>query len=50
MAAYGQSNVARVMFTKRLGEKLKSQGIRVFSIDPGGSSILHLLPDSVRVC
>ncbi|CEJ58865.1 hypothetical protein PMG11_07511 [Penicillium brasilianum] len=23
------------MFAKRLGEKLKSQGIRVFSIDPG---------------
>ena len=35
-AAYGQSNVARVMFAKRLGEKLKSHGIRVFSIDPGG--------------
>ncbi|OQD74887.1 hypothetical protein PENDEC_c009G02810 [Penicillium decumbens] len=34
-AAYGQSNVARVMFAKKLGEKLKSQGIRVFSIDPG---------------
>ncbi|KAJ5122447.1 Short-chain dehydrogenase/reductase SDR [Penicillium atrosanguineum] len=37
-AAYGQSNVARVMFAKRLGEKLKSQGIRVFSIDPGAVS------------
>jgi hypothetical protein len=24
------------MFAKRLGEKLKSQGIRVFSVDPGG--------------
>lgn len=36
MTAYGQSNVARVMFAKRLGEKLKSRGIRVFSIDPGG--------------
>ncbi|KAJ5689915.1 hypothetical protein N7462_004307 [Penicillium macrosclerotiorum] len=35
MAAYGQSNVARIMFAKKLGEKLKSQGIRVFSIDPG---------------
>ncbi|KAJ5098765.1 hypothetical protein N7532_005766 [Penicillium argentinense] len=33
--AYGQSNAARVMFAKRLGEKLKSHGIRVFSIDPG---------------
>ncbi|KAJ6119874.1 Short-chain dehydrogenase/reductase SDR [Penicillium sp. IBT 18751x] len=33
--AYGQSNVARVMFAKKLGEKLKSHGIRVFSIDPG---------------
>lgn len=38
-AAYGQSNVARVMFAKRLGEKLKSHGIRVFSIDPGGMGI-----------
>ncbi|KAJ5370541.1 uncharacterized protein N7496_006633 [Penicillium cataractarum] len=34
-AAYGQSNAARTMFAKRLGEKLKVQGIRVFSIDPG---------------
>jgi NAD(P)-dependent dehydrogenase (short-subunit alcohol dehydrogenase family) len=34
-AAYGQSNVARVMFAKKLGQKLKSLGIRVFSIDPG---------------
>ncbi|KAF3384903.1 Retinol dehydrogenase 11 [Penicillium rolfsii] len=34
-AAYSQSNAARTMFAKRLGEKLKSQGIRVFSIDPG---------------
>lgn len=33
--AYSQSNAARTMFAKRLGEKLKSQGIRVFSIDPG---------------
>ncbi|KAJ5576713.1 hypothetical protein N7535_003639 [Penicillium sp. DV-2018c] len=35
MAAYVQSNAARVMFVKRLGEKLKSEKIRVFSIDPG---------------
>ncbi|GLI74382.1 hypothetical protein PoHVEF18_002619 [Penicillium ochrochloron] len=34
-AAYGQSNAARTMFAKRLGEQLNSQGIRVFSIDPG---------------
>ncbi|KAJ5135724.1 uncharacterized protein N7515_005002 [Penicillium bovifimosum] len=34
-AAYSSSNAARVMFVKRLGEKLKSDGIRVFSIDPG---------------
>ncbi|KAJ5713908.1 uncharacterized protein N7483_011089 [Penicillium malachiteum] len=33
--AYCQSNVARVMFAKSLGEKLKDQGIRVYSIDPG---------------
>lgn len=38
MVAYSQSNVARVMFAKRLGEKLKDQGIRVFSIDPGGTN------------
>ncbi|KAJ5486050.1 Short-chain dehydrogenase/reductase SDR [Penicillium desertorum] len=35
MVAYGQSNAARVMFAKRLGEKLKTEKIRVFSIDPG---------------
>ncbi|KAJ5494232.1 Short-chain dehydrogenase/reductase SDR [Penicillium fimorum] len=35
MAAYGQSNAARVMFVKRLGEKLKNEKIRVFSVDPG---------------
>ncbi|KAJ5185421.1 Short-chain dehydrogenase/reductase SDR [Penicillium cf. griseofulvum] len=35
MVAYGQSNAARVMFVKRLGEKLKSEKIRVFSVDPG---------------
>ncbi|KGO67781.1 Short-chain dehydrogenase/reductase SDR [Penicillium italicum] len=35
MVAYGQSNAARVMFAKRLGEKLKNEKIRVFSIDPG---------------
>ncbi|KAJ5561898.1 hypothetical protein N7461_000659 [Penicillium sp. DV-2018c] len=35
MVAYGQSNAARVMFVKRLGEKLKSEKIRVFSLDPG---------------
>ncbi|KAJ5379120.1 Short-chain dehydrogenase/reductase SDR [Penicillium cosmopolitanum] len=34
-AAYGQSNVARTMFAKKLAEKLKAKGIRVFSIDPG---------------
>ncbi|KAJ5382854.1 Short-chain dehydrogenase/reductase SDR [Penicillium concentricum] len=35
MVAYGQSNAARVMFVKRLGEKLKNEKIRVFSVDPG---------------
>ncbi|KAJ5860294.1 Short-chain dehydrogenase/reductase SDR [Penicillium soppii] len=35
MVAYGQSNAARVMFVKRLGEKLKDEQIRVFSVDPG---------------
>ncbi|KAJ5158660.1 Short-chain dehydrogenase/reductase SDR [Penicillium coprophilum] len=35
MVAYGQSNAARVMFVKRLGEKLKEDKIRVFSVDPG---------------
>ncbi|KAJ5799554.1 uncharacterized protein N7518_001622 [Penicillium psychrosexuale] len=33
--AYAQSNAARVMFAKRLGQKLKGEKIRVFSIDPG---------------
>ncbi|KAJ5950933.1 Short-chain dehydrogenase/reductase SDR [Penicillium vulpinum] len=33
--AYGQSNAARVMFVKKLGEKLKNEKIRVFSVDPG---------------
>jgi NAD(P)-dependent dehydrogenase (short-subunit alcohol dehydrogenase family) len=36
MTAYGQSNAARVMFIKALGEKLKKQKIRAFSVDPGG--------------
>ncbi|CAG8014267.1 unnamed protein product [Penicillium salamii] len=35
MVAYGQSNAARVMFVKRLGEKLKNEKLRVFSVDPG---------------
>ncbi|CAG8088290.1 unnamed protein product [Penicillium olsonii] len=35
MVAYGQSNAARVMFVKRLGEKLCDEQIRVFSVDPG---------------
>ncbi|KXG46852.1 Short-chain dehydrogenase/reductase SDR [Penicillium griseofulvum] len=35
MVAYGQSNAARVMFAKKLGEKLESEKIRVFSVDPG---------------
>ncbi|KAJ5561894.1 hypothetical protein N7535_003642 [Penicillium sp. DV-2018c] len=35
MGAYAQSNAARVMFVKKLGEKLKREKIRVFSIDPG---------------
>ncbi|KAJ5620479.1 Short-chain dehydrogenase/reductase SDR [Penicillium lagena] len=35
MAAYGQSNVARVMFVKELAERLKGQGVRTYSIDPG---------------
>ncbi|GJN78739.1 hypothetical protein PLIIFM63780_002248 [Purpureocillium lilacinum] len=35
LAAYGQSNVARVMFAKRLAEKLNAEKIRVYSIDPG---------------
>ncbi|OQE31940.1 hypothetical protein PENSTE_c001G05710 [Penicillium steckii] len=34
-AAYGQSNAARTMFAKKLPEKLKGKGIRIFSIDPG---------------
>lgn len=38
MVAYGQSNAARVMFVKRLGEKLKNEKLRVFSVDPGGQS------------
>ncbi|KAJ5946355.1 hypothetical protein N7454_003194 [Penicillium verhagenii] len=38
LAAYCQSNVARVMFAKRLSENLKGQGIRVYSIDPGSVS------------
>jgi NAD(P)-dependent dehydrogenase (short-subunit alcohol dehydrogenase family) len=33
--AYSESNVDRVMFAKLLGQKLKSIGIRVHSIDPG---------------
>ncbi|KAJ6036396.1 hypothetical protein N7540_000675 [Penicillium herquei] len=33
--AYCQSNVARVMLAKSLAKKLKGQGIRVYSIDPG---------------
>lgn len=48
MVAYGQSNVARVMFAKRLAEKLKEQGIRVFSIDPGGMSTSNPLQISVN--
>jgi NAD(P)-dependent dehydrogenase (short-subunit alcohol dehydrogenase family) len=28
------------MFAKKLAEKLKGKGIRVFSIDPGGTFIL----------
>ncbi|KAL1967730.1 hypothetical protein VTN77DRAFT_2987 [Rasamsonia byssochlamydoides] len=35
LAAYGQSNAARVMFAKSLAEKLRDRKIRVFSIDPG---------------
>ncbi|KAJ5898167.1 hypothetical protein N7504_008455 [Penicillium tannophilum] len=35
IAAYCQSNVARVMFAKKLSENLKGQGIRAYSIDPG---------------
>jgi hypothetical protein len=34
--AYGQSNAARTIFALFLGEKLKGEGIRVFSVDPGG--------------
>jgi NAD(P)-dependent dehydrogenase (short-subunit alcohol dehydrogenase family) len=37
LAAYGQSNVARVMFVKRLAEKLSAKKIRVYAIDPGGT-------------
>ncbi|KAH0527706.1 hypothetical protein TsFJ059_002661 [Trichoderma semiorbis] len=33
--AYGQSNAARTIFALFLGEKLKGEGIRVFSVDPG---------------
>ncbi|KAF4218263.1 hypothetical protein CNMCM8980_005487 [Aspergillus fumigatiaffinis] len=35
LVAYNQSNAARVMFVKSLAGKLRDQGIRVFSIDPG---------------
>ncbi|UKZ77999.1 hypothetical protein TrVFT333_005733 [Trichoderma virens FT-333] len=35
LAAYAQSNAARTIFAKFLGEKLKGEGIRVFSVDPG---------------
>ncbi|KAK5989617.1 Retinol dehydrogenase 12 [Cladobotryum mycophilum] len=35
LPAYGQSNAARVMFVKRLAEKLKGKKIRTYSIDPG---------------
>ncbi|KAJ5160279.1 uncharacterized protein N7482_007283 [Penicillium canariense] len=42
LVAYSQSNAARTMFAKRLGENLKSQGIRVFSIDPGGICLHRL--------
>lgn len=30
------------MFVKRLGEKLKNEKIRVFSIDPGGMTLFFL--------
>lgn len=40
MVAYGQSNAARVMFAQKLGEKLKEEQIRVFSVDPGGKSCM----------
>jgi NAD(P)-dependent dehydrogenase (short-subunit alcohol dehydrogenase family) len=36
LVAYSQSNAARVLFVKALAEKLGDQGIRVFSVDPGG--------------
>ncbi|KAJ5561899.1 Short-chain dehydrogenase/reductase SDR [Penicillium sp. DV-2018c] len=52
LAAYGQSNVARVMFVKRLGEKLKSEKIRVFSIDPGAVKTglqRHCSPDYIQM-
>lgn len=48
MTAYSQSNVARVMFVKRLSEKLKGQGIRVLSIDPGGTSLLTFLKNTAN--
>ncbi|KAL3459000.1 hypothetical protein BJX64DRAFT_301610 [Aspergillus heterothallicus] len=35
LIAYAQSNAARVMFAKALAAKLRGEGIRVFSIDPG---------------
>ncbi|KAJ5091784.1 Short-chain dehydrogenase/reductase SDR [Penicillium alfredii] len=35
VVAYGQSNVARVMFVKQLAKKMQGEGIRIFSIDPG---------------
>lgn len=40
MVAYGQSNAARVMFVKELAERLKGQGVRTYSIDPGGMYLL----------
>ncbi|KAJ5587607.1 Short-chain dehydrogenase/reductase SDR [Penicillium hispanicum] len=51
MAAYGQSSVARVMFAKRLGDKLNDQGIRVYSIDPGAVATglqRHFTPEFVQ--
>lgn len=46
MVAYGQSNAARVMFAKSLGEKLKNEKIRVFSVDPGGQFWSCAIPAS----
>lgn len=41
---YSQSNAARVMFVKKLAQRLAAKKIRTYSIDPGGLfTSLHML-------